>query len=126
MLSGGTNHDPRSRDNDPGGAAARHRRAGTGRPEAEPLGGGPEGQAQLKEHLGKLAMGGTFVAITTPELAKNFPDYQFVALRFRIYPVARQMPEGMKPSNVFAVPKQGKPEPLKDERALQAFFQKHA
>jgi hypothetical protein len=83
-------------------------------------------QARLKEHLGKLAMGGTFVAITAPELAKLFPDYQFVALRFRIYPVARQMPEGMKPSNVFAVPKQGKPEHLKDERALQTFFQKQA
>ncbi|MCI0464404.1 MAG: hypothetical protein L0Z62_46310 [Gemmataceae bacterium] len=83
-------------------------------------------QARLKKHLGKLAMGGQFVSITAPDLAKNFPDYQFVALRFRIYPVARQMPEGMKPSNLFTVPKQGKPEHLKDGRALEAFFHKHA
>ncbi len=83
-------------------------------------------QAQLKEHLGKLAMGGQFVAITAPDLAKNFPEYQFVALRFRIYPVARELPKGMKPSNLFAVPRQGKPEHLKDAAALQAFFRSHA
>jgi hypothetical protein len=82
-------------------------------------------QERLAKHLGDLAKGGQIVSIGSEPLAKTFPDYQFFALRFRIYPVARVLPEGMKPSNVFAVPKDGKPEHLKDEKTLEAFFGKH-
>jgi hypothetical protein len=85
-----------------------------------------DAQARLKEHLGKLAAGGQIVPLAGEPLAKIFPEHQFFALRFRIYPVARELPKGMKPSNVFAVPRQGQPEHLKDERALEAFFRAHA
>src|SRR5262245_24347623 len=85
-----------------------------------------EAAAKLKEHLGKLAQNGELVPLTAEPLAKTFPDYRFLALRFRIYPVARAMPEGMKPSNLFAVPKQGKPEAIKDAQGLEKFFREHA
>src|SRR5262249_48859471 len=51
-----------------------------------------------------------------------FPDHEFFAVRFRIYPVARVLPEGMKPSNIFAVSKAGKVQHLKDEKTLEGFF----
>jgi hypothetical protein len=57
-------------------------------------------------------------------LAKTFPDYDFVVARFRQFPVARQLPEGLSAANVFAV-KDGKLQHLKDVKALQKFFKEH-
>lgn len=79
-------------------------------------------QKLLMEHLGDKAKGGTIVHLAAPALNKSFPDHEFFALRFRIYPVARIMPAGMKPSNVFAVAKEGKIQHLKDAKILEAFF----
>src|SRR5262249_26871755 len=68
------------------------------------------------------AKNGQIHHIDAPALAKSFPGHQFFALRFRVYPVARVMPEGMKPSNVFAVSNDGKVEHLQDAKALETFF----
>jgi hypothetical protein len=53
---------------------------------------------------------------------KNFANHLFVVLRFRQFPVARQIPEGMQASNLFAVTKDGKAEHLKDVKTLEKFF----
>jgi len=84
---------------------------------------GSKGEKQLAEYLAQQKItGGQVVSLAAPPLARNFPDYEFFALRFRIYPVARVMPEGMKPSNIFAVSKDGKIRHLKDEKTLEGFF----
>jgi hypothetical protein len=83
-------------------------------------------QARLKEHLGEQANNGQIVPLAAEPLGKTFPDYRFYALRFHIYPVAMMLPKGMKPSNLFALPKEGKPQHLKDAPALEKFFQAHA
>src|SRR4029079_13269311 len=50
---------------------------------------------------------------------------RMVIIRFRLYPVARIIPEGLKASNIFAVDKEGKLEYLKDVRTMEGFFRKH-
>jgi hypothetical protein len=80
----------------------------------------------LLEHLGDKAKNAQVVAhIDAPALHKSFPGYEFFAVRFRLYPVARMIPKGMKASNVFAVAKDGKVEHLQDAKALESFFRKH-
>jgi hypothetical protein len=87
------------------------------------LEGAGKAEKQLGEYLAEHKItGGQVVSLAAPPLAKNFPDYEFFAVRFRIYPVARKLPEGMKPSNIFAVSKDGKVRHLKDEKALEGFF----
>ena len=65
----------------------------------------------VAEHLRKL--GGTteanLLARENAALTATFPDHDFIIARYRIYPVARILPKGLKPSNIFAV---------KDDRAL--------
>jgi hypothetical protein len=80
----------------------------------------------LLEHLGDKVKNAQVVAhIDAPALHKSFPGYEFFAVRFRIYPVARMIPKGLKASNVFAVSKDGKVDHLKDAKALEAFFHNH-
>ncbi len=62
----------------------------------------------------------TFVA--DKAVRKNFANHHFVVIRFRQFPVARQIPEGMQASNIFAVAKDGKAEHLKDVKTLEKFF----
>jgi hypothetical protein len=89
-------------------------------PEAE------KAKGVLDEHVKKIkAEGGSVVWISEEALTKTFPKHQFFALRFRIYPVAKQLPEGMKPSNLFVV-LGDKVEHLKDAKALEAFFKANA
>jgi hypothetical protein len=56
---------------------------------------------------------------------KTFADYQIVNVRYRIFPVARILPKGLRASNLFAVDKDGKVEHLKDVKTLEKFFQEH-
>ena len=59
-------------------------------------------------------------------IAKTFPDYQFIIARYRQFPVAKILPEGMKASNIFAVTKKGQElQHIKDAKGLHEFFQKH-
>jgi hypothetical protein len=57
---------------------------------------------------------------------KALPDHKMVIVRFRVFPVARIMPKGMKASNLFAVDKEGKVEHLKDVKGLEKFLNAHA
>lgn len=56
---------------------------------------------------------------------KALPDYIIVNARFRQFPVARILPEGLRPSSLFAVNKEGKVEYLKDVKGLEKFLQAH-
>ncbi len=72
----------------------------------------------------KQAAGNAQVSVANaPVLAKVFPEHVFVVVRFRQYPVARIIPEGLKASNVFAVTKkEHEVRLLKDAKELEAFF----
>jgi hypothetical protein len=81
---------------------------------------------RLLEQLGDRAKTAQVTPITAPALKKAFDGYHFFAVRYRIFPVARMLPKGMKPSNVFAVSKTGLVEHLKDAKVLEGFFRTHA
>ncbi len=56
-------------------------------------------------------------------LKKIFPDHQFIVARYRQFPVARLLPEGLHASNVFAVDKkERKLQLVPDAKALESFF----
>src|ERR1043166_3262435 len=75
-------------------------------------------EAQVKAYLDKIknAGGGQILYLDNDVLDKAFPKHKFFAVRYRLYPVARVIPEGMKPSNVFVVPPGGRAEYLKDTK----------
>ena len=74
----------------------------------------------------KGAKGSGEITVKAEEAVKKvLPDYTIVNVRFRIFPVARILPEGMRASNVFAV-KDGKVEHIKDVNGLEKFLQDHA
>jgi hypothetical protein len=77
----------------------------------------------LKQHK---ATRGDVQAKSDPVLAKVFPDYAFVVVRYRQYPVARLIPEGFKASNVLAVSKDKTVSRFKDVKEQDKFFSEHA
>jgi hypothetical protein len=83
--------------------------------------------AAVKADMDKRkAVGPEIVWKAEKALAKRFPDYEFVAVRFRQYPIPQPQPEGLDlgPANVFAV-KGDKLQYLKDTKALEQFFKDH-
>jgi hypothetical protein len=57
------------------------------------------------------------------DVKKIFPEHQFIVARYRQYPVARQVPEGLAASNLFAVAiKDQKLQHVKDVKGLERFF----
>lgn len=81
----------------------------------------------IEAYLKKV--GGTNAQIVWKDdkaLTTTFPDATFFAVRFRIYPIAREIPAGLKPSNVFAVRKGNKAESIKDANALLSYVTDHA
>ncbi len=68
---------------------------------------------------------GEVTAQSAAVVRQTFPAYQIVIARFRQFPVARIMPEGLHASNIFAVNKEGKIEHLKDAKTLEKFFRVH-
>jgi hypothetical protein len=72
----------------------------------------------LKEIKGEH---GQIIWLDDKALAEMFPKQIFFAVRYRIYPVAVKLPEGMKPSNIFVV-EGDKFKYLKDAKALEEFF----
>jgi len=67
---------------------------------------------------------GEISPISDENLQKEFGDVVFYALRFRQFPVAYEVPAGMKPSNLYAVQPDGTVANLADVDGLTKFFQK--
>jgi hypothetical protein len=96
--------------------------ARAGEPKQPPKETVDKGQAALKEHLEKIKGAyGQVLRLDAAPLNQLFPEDVFFAVRYRIYPVARKLPEGMKPSNVF-VYDNGKLTHLADVDRLDKFF----
>jgi hypothetical protein len=73
----------------------------------------------------KGAKGGGKITVKSEDAVKKaLPGYVIVNARFPIFPIARNLPEGMRASNLFAV-KDGKVEYLKDVKALEKFLRDH-
>jgi hypothetical protein len=74
----------------------------------------------------KLAgRGAAIAAIEDAAVGKVLPEYVFVSVMFRQFPVGRRPPEGLKASNVFAVDREGKVTKLTDTGELEKFFREH-
>ncbi|MSQ93068.1 MAG: hypothetical protein EXR98_00765 [Gemmataceae bacterium] len=85
----------------------------------------PKSVVLVREHIDKMEFGKEAGEVTLQAgAAVNavFPEHHMVIVRFRIYPVARIMPEGLSASNIFAVTKEGKLQHLKDAKTLEKFF----
>jgi hypothetical protein len=79
----------------------------------------------VTEYLEKIkGTNGQTLWIDHKDLAAAFPKHTFFAVRYRIYPVAMQLPEGLAPSNVFVV-EGGTARHVKDAKALEEFFKAH-
>jgi len=64
-------------------------------------------------------------AVEDTSVGKVLPDYVFVAVVFRQFPVARPVPPGLSGANVFAVDRDGKVTVLKDVKELEKLFRAH-
>ena len=81
-------------------------------------------QQQVDEHLKKL--GGPVAQILWLEpVSQTFPNHYFFAARYRQFPVARALPEGLQASNVFVVPKNGSLVRIKELKDLKDFMAKN-
>jgi hypothetical protein len=81
----------------------------------------------VDDFLSKIKGAGAGMSVKNEEaVGKLFPDYIIVNARYRLFPVAKRLPEGMRASNLFAVDKEGKLEHLKDVKTLEKFFRAHA
>lgn len=69
------------------------------------------------------AQNGELFPIVDGALAQAFPKHVFYVLRFRMFPVARMTPEGLKPSNVLVAAPDGSAELLADSDATKKFFE---
>jgi hypothetical protein len=79
----------------------------------------------VRKHIDGMANGkgaGEVMLQSAPAIKGVFADHQLVLVRFRVFPIARVMPEGLRASNIFAVNKEGKIEHLKDVKAMHKFF----
>jgi len=80
-------------------------------------------EAQVKDYLAKIkGESGQILYLGNENLDKVLPGHRFFAVRYRIYPVARKLPEGMRPSNVFVVATNARAAHLKDAKALENYF----
>jgi len=96
----------------------------TKRPTADDV---AKAEKAVRQELEKVKGGhGQFTRVEDDAVAKTFPGYVFFTVLFRQYPVAPVVPEGLKPSNVFAVGPDGKPQLINDQKAMEKFFTEHA
>jgi hypothetical protein len=79
----------------------------------------------VNEFLGKHKADGAKVEVITDtkELAKAFPEHQFVAIHFREWPIAKAPPKPLALRNLVVVAKDGKLLHLTDAKGLEQFFQ---
>lgn len=82
---------------------------------------------QLREHLTKLGDKGQglILWLSSKPLPQLLPNQHLFAVRYRVFPVARILPKGLRASNVFAVSREGTLTHVKDVKDLQAFFRKN-
>lgn len=64
--------------------------------------------------------------VSDEAVQKEFAEVMFYALRFRQFPIAYEVPAGMKPANLYAVEADGTVVHLAGSDDLAKFFQKHA
>jgi hypothetical protein len=89
------------------------------KPSAEEL---QKAKKVVEEELAKLKVKGARVeAVGEEAVARALPGYRFVTVIFPQFPVARVPPEPLKSANIYALPKDGKPQLLTDPRALAKF-----
>ena len=80
-------------------------------------------KAYLQKNHPAAAERGALSPLTDADLAKAFPKATFYLLRFRQYPVAFEVPEGLSAGNICVL--QGEEVSLvSDDKGLQAFFSK--
>ena len=81
----------------------------------------------VQKHIEGLpnGKGGEVQPQTAGAVREVLPDHRMVIVRYRIFPVARIMPEGFNASNLFAVGKGDKIEHIKDVKALEKLFATH-
>lgn len=83
-------------------------------------------EKSVKELLEKLNGGAARVGVVKDTaLERALPSFVFLTALFPRYPIARPTPEGLSPSNIYAVGPDGKPQLIKDASALQEFFKKN-
>jgi hypothetical protein len=102
------------------GRAAQPQPAQKGEPSPEAV----KAQKAVEEFLVKHKADNARVTVVgdTAELPKLFRDYQFVAVHFAEWPVARVPPEPLTSRNLFVVGKDGKVLHLTDAKGLETFF----
>lgn len=69
---------------------------------------------------------GELMPVSDEAVQKEFAEVMFYALRFRQFPIAYEVPAGMKPGNLYAVEGDGTVVHLAGSDDLTKFFQKHA
>lgn len=82
----------------------------------------------VRKHIDAMPHGkdaGEVIPQVAASVKKTFQAHVIVLARFRQFPVARIMPEGLQSSNIFAVTKDGKIEHLKNVKTLEKFFRTH-
>lgn len=62
------------------------------------------------------------IRIIDAQVATQFQEYLFYLLRFRQYPIARNVPEPLIANNIFIVSNNGKVQLLTDVNGLETFF----
>src|SRR6516162_4371580 len=78
------------------------------------------------DFLAKINGAGAGMTVKNQEAIRSvFPDQVIVNARYRLFPIAKRLPEGMRGSNLFAVDKDGKVEHVKDVKELEKFFRSH-
>ena len=80
--------------------------------------------AAVRERLAKMGpREGQILHQAGGGVATTFPNHHMIVVRYRQFPVAFALPEGLRASNLFAVDgRTWKIEHLKDFKALEAFF----
>lgn len=85
-------------------------------------------QAMLEDHLAKLGGPKCEILWKADDALKTlFPGHTFLVARYRQFPVARLLPEGLQANNLFVVDPEQKLHHLKSGKSFQDFFaSKHA
>lgn len=84
--------------------------------------------AAVRAQIDKMGANGSGEMLPRTEggVSALFPKHHLIVVRFRQYPVARMLPDGLEASNLFAVDRGGRIERIGDAKALEGFFRADA